>query len=67
MKRTKVRQNDIVETFDACPYCYKAKAETWHACCHEVHTERAYTLTNGDTLLESEIEIDTMPTLNIRF
>ena len=53
----RVNRNAIVDTFDACPYCMRRKAETWHACCSEVHTERAYELTNGETVLESEIEL----------
>ena len=53
----RVNKNAIVDSFDACPYCMKPKSETWHACCGEVHTERAHELSNGETLLDSEIEL----------
>lgn len=53
----KVKQSEIIETFTACPYCCNPKSESWHECCGEVHSELAYELQDGETLLESELQI----------
>lgn len=52
-----INKSDIVQSFDACPYCVKPKSETWHACCGETHSERAHELENGEIVLDSEVKI----------
>lgn len=58
MRRT-VKSADIVDEFTACPYCMRPFPEDrlYKGCCGEVHREKAFELSDGETLLESEIKI----------
>ena len=51
----------IVNSFLACPYCMRELRETWHSCCGEVgHSETAYELSTGETVLGTELETLTL-------
>ena len=54
----KVKLNEVVEEFLACPYCLSQLNETYQACCGEAgHAETAFELDSNEVVLKSEIEL----------
>lgn len=55
-----INESDIEQELEVCPYCMNdySGAQSEHACCGEVHTAKAWLMTNGDVWLDSEVTIE---------
>jgi hypothetical protein len=55
--RTVYKESEIVDEFEACPYCGNNRGSRF-SCCGEVHFETMYEMSDGEFFLESEITIE---------